>query len=45
METVGLWSPSVWRVWIEICNTKQNLNFFLKSPSVWRVWIEMLNLK
>ena len=35
-----VWSPSVWRVWIEILENDMDLTQ-LRSPSVWRVWIEI----
>ena len=34
-------SPSVWRVWIEICLLYLNGIRGIRSPSVWRVWIEI----
>ena len=36
------WSPSVWRVWIEISICAPAYGIVWSSPSVWRVWIEIL---
>ena len=38
--TVHIWSPSVWREWIEMLR-KLAVLLILQSPSVWREWIEM----
>ncbi len=44
IKTVLIWSPSVWRVWIEMRTWHCILHAVTWSPSVWRVWIEIISI-